>query len=339
MADAILSSDPNRIRTLIVLGANPLMAFGEPTRLKEALEALDCLVVIDPRMTETAQVADFIVAPPLQYEVHDFNMANSGRTERPVVQYSPPVVEPPPGVLNEWEFFNGVANRLGFVLKVMPGAFGFDVSKSSSAPDIKMDEHWSTERLIETTFSAAGLSTAEVLEHPNGFPVFVSETERASAPAHDDGARLDVCPPDVASELANILFSQPTRNASYSLIVRRIVELMNSEFRFGAATQRRFPRGAPLYIHPEDMSKEGLEDGAMVSIIGAHGKIRARVKADATLRRGVVAMTHSFAGDAAGGSGTSHTSWLVSMRPSETQQIDGMPIQSSLEVSLEPVGS
>jgi anaerobic selenocysteine-containing dehydrogenase len=335
LASEILTPGPNQIRTLVVVGANPIMAFGEPDRLREAFEDLECLIVVEPRPTETTALADYIVAPPLQYEVADFNLANSSRIEEPVVQFTPPVTAPPPGVLNEWEFFNGLANRLGHVLRVSPGAYHFDPKKADSAKAIDPSETWTTERLVEEAFAAVGLSLEEVRRHPHGLKV-VAPPQRVCPPAADDGARLDVCPPDVARELAEILARPSAAAPAYLLVNRRIIELMNSEFRFAETVKRRFDGASPLYMHPEDMTAEGFAAADGVIIKGRHGQISARVRPDSTLRRGVVAMTHCWSGEADDSAG--HASRLVSMRVEDVQEIDGMPQQSSLPVTLERRG-
>jgi anaerobic selenocysteine-containing dehydrogenase len=57
----------------------------------------------------------------------------------------------------------------------------------------------------------------------------------------------------------------------YRLVCRRIVELMNSEFRFGEATQRGLDGAAPLFINPEDLAAEKLQAGDFVVISGEQG--------------------------------------------------------------------
>ena len=336
LADEILGPGPTQIRTLIVLGANPMMAFGEPQRLRKALQSLDCLVAVEPRPTETTELADYVVAPPLQYEVADINVMVSGWTEQLYLQFTDPVVEPPPGTLTEWMFFNGLANRLGHTLRLMPVGFGGDVTAAAEAgAPLVADEPWSTERLIERALADVGVSFDALRAQPNGMAMNPPEA-RVAAPALDDGARLDVCPLDVAAELDSVIAAPPPVEGKYRLIPRRVVELMNSEFRMSQTVERRFDGAAPLYIHPDDMEAEGFAPGALVAITGRHGRIAARVRPDGTLRRGVVAMPHCWSGDPARGLVDGHTSNLVSMAIPDVQAIDGMPQQSALAVDLTP---
>ena len=54
--------------SLIVSGGNPVVAFPDQARTEEALDALELLVVIDPRMTPTARRAHYVIAPRLELE-------------------------------------------------------------------------------------------------------------------------------------------------------------------------------------------------------------------------------------------------------------------------------
>lgn len=333
LPEEMLREGPDRIRTLIVLGANPMVAFGEPDRMRQALESLDCLVVIEPRETETSRLATYVVAPPVQYEVEDFNLLTASWTEDPIVQYTQPVVQPPPGVIEEWKFFNGIANRLGHTLKLIPFSFGGSGTGNDDALALVPGVEWSTHQLIQRAFDDVGISLDEVARHPEGWRLD-NTPQTVQAPPSDDGNRLDVCPPDVASELEEIAAVASVQTRRYQLLNRRITELMNSEFRFGEPVQKRFT-GAPLYMHPADMEAEGFGNGDMVVIAGDHGRIRAGVKADPTLRPGTVAMPHNWSGDPASDGVAGITSWLVSMHESHVQRIDAMPQQSALPVSLE----
>ena len=71
LADEILEPGEGRVRALIVSGGNPVVAFPDQAKTEAALRALDLLVVIDPRMTPTAELADFVIAPRLELERAD----------------------------------------------------------------------------------------------------------------------------------------------------------------------------------------------------------------------------------------------------------------------------
>src|SRR6185436_18090512 len=66
--DEILTDHPKRFRAMLVESANPAHSLADSKRMREALEALECLVVIDVAMTETAKLAHYVLPAPSQYE-------------------------------------------------------------------------------------------------------------------------------------------------------------------------------------------------------------------------------------------------------------------------------
>lgn len=68
IADEILSDHPNRYRAMLIESANPVHSLAESRRMRAALEALECVVVIDVAMTETARLADYVLPATTQYE-------------------------------------------------------------------------------------------------------------------------------------------------------------------------------------------------------------------------------------------------------------------------------
>jgi anaerobic selenocysteine-containing dehydrogenase len=338
LADEILTPGEGQIRALIVVGANPVMAFGEPDRLMEALSSLDLLVVIDPRMTETARLADYVIAPPLQYEVSDFTMQNDTKFTKPFIQYTAPVIAPPAGTIEEWRFLNALANRMGHRLAARTMAFGPNRAKNTEL-ELTEDRDWQTDDLIRWYVEQAGLSFEAVRDAPHGYEPDVEIPIIAPA-AEDDGARLDLCPPDVVDELRIIAKEDWPVEDGFVLVNRRIVETFNSAFRHSPITRRRHKTNS-LYMHPDDMQQYGFQTDQPVNVKGEHGALLGYLAADKTLRRGVVAMTHNWgspdpAKDPEGLLG-GHTSRLVSMRPEHVQTIDGMPQHSALRVDIKRV--
>lgn len=335
LIDEILEPGAGQIRALIVLGANPRMAFGDPDRFSEALRHLDLLVVLDPRMTETTELADYIVSPPLQYEAPDTSMFSEVMFPTPFAQYTGAVLEPPPGTLMEWAFFNGVANRLGHVLTVKPFMFGVDIMQLPGGLELTPGRDWQTEDIVRYYADNTEIPFDELRRHPHGF---VPDVDKAviRAPAEDNGVRLDLCPPDVEEELAG-LDLDPAPSREFLLVNRRVVETFNSAFRESAITKRRYQTN-PLFMNPDDMAAKGVANGDRIRIDGEYGHMIAYAKAERGLRPGVVSMTHCWgaidqASDPLGLKGA-HTGRLVSMALDHVRSIDAMPTQSAIPVNI-----
>ena len=122
----------------------------------------------------------------------------------------------------------------------------------------------------------------------------------------------------------------------YTLISRRTANSFNSVGTDIEALQQRYG-GNPAFIHPEDMFKDGIQKGDIVSVESPHGKIQAIACPEKTLRRGVIAMTHSWGKNPGADSklnidGT-NIGRLISVEE-DYARYSGIPLMSGIPVSL-----
>ncbi len=68
IAEEILTDHPKRYRAMLVESANPAHSLADSKRMREALGALDTLVVIDVAMSETARLAHYVLPASSQFE-------------------------------------------------------------------------------------------------------------------------------------------------------------------------------------------------------------------------------------------------------------------------------
>jgi anaerobic selenocysteine-containing dehydrogenase len=100
--DEILTDHPKRYRALVVESGNPAHSLADSKRMREAIDALDVVVVIDVFMTETARRADYVLPAPTQYEKYEATFFNF-EFPRNVFHLRRPVVSAPEGPLPEPE--------------------------------------------------------------------------------------------------------------------------------------------------------------------------------------------------------------------------------------------
>jgi anaerobic selenocysteine-containing dehydrogenase len=286
LPDEILLDGPDRIRALVVIGGNPGAAFPDQDRILAALDALDLLVVVDPYMTETARRADYVVAPSLALERAEDTAGFGHFCDEPFAQFTGPVLDRPPGVVHDWEFFLRLTQAMGLTLELGRRVY-------TPADAVPTDVGVLAERA-----SGRAIDHEELRRHPRGrlFPEVPAPV--VEPPADDAEGRFDVLPDDVAEELRAAMAGLTARRLEgfpFDLIVRRSKDTMNS-------LGRRLPGLArygynPCFMHPADMDDTGLDPGASVDLTSGHGTVRAFVEPDPTLRRGVVSMTHCFGGE------------------------------------------
>ena len=102
--EEILTDHPDRLRAMIVESANPAHSLADSARMKEALEALDFVVVIDVAMTETARLADYVLPAASQFEKPEATFFNL-EFPRNTFHLRRPLLEPLPGTLPEPEIY------------------------------------------------------------------------------------------------------------------------------------------------------------------------------------------------------------------------------------------
>jgi anaerobic selenocysteine-containing dehydrogenase len=332
----IMAPGEGRIRALIVFAGNPAMAICDPETTVAALKDLDLLVTVDPRMTETGGLAHYVIAPSLQYERHDLtSIADATHSER-FVQYAAPVVEKPAGTMHDWEFFWGLGSRMGYRLSFKHPIIGQDYASIPNGLDLDMQRKPSPESLIRHLCEQGGVVSFDDLKaNPGGLSINGPAVVVQTTPS-DNGARLDVCPADVAEELRQLRAEQGSARFKYRLATRRLLESLNSAFRDAAPTRSRYPTNA-AYMNPTDMQLEGFVDGDAIVIRSEHGEIVGLARADPSIKEGVVSMAHLWgslepSSDPSGRTG-GHTGRLVSLiGPVET--INHMPRQTGIPINV-----
>jgi len=110
--DEILTDHPNRYRAMLVETANPAHSLADSPRMREALSALDLLVVVDVAMTETARLADYVLPVPTQFEKWEATFFNFEFPHN-VFHLRRPLLAPVGDVLPEPEIHARLCEALG----------------------------------------------------------------------------------------------------------------------------------------------------------------------------------------------------------------------------------
>ncbi len=110
--DEILTDHPDRYRALLVESGNPMHSLADSSRMREALQTLELVVVIDITMTETARLAHYVLPAPSQYEKWEATYFNFEFPAN-VFHLRRPVLDAPDGPLPEPEIHARLAEALG----------------------------------------------------------------------------------------------------------------------------------------------------------------------------------------------------------------------------------
>lgn len=114
IAEEILTDHDKRYRAMIVESANPAHSLADSNRMREALRSLDTLVVIDVAMSETAQLADYVLPASSQFEKAEATFFNFEFPNN-YFQLRPRLMDPPEGPLSEAEIHSRLCEALGAI--------------------------------------------------------------------------------------------------------------------------------------------------------------------------------------------------------------------------------
>ncbi len=323
LAEEILTPGEGRVRALIVSGGNPAVAFPDQELTLRALDDLELLVVIDHRMTATAEHADYVLAPTLSLERADIPHLMDRWLRKPYSNYTDSVVERPPEALNEWEVFWELASRLGRELP-FPGG----------SPDMteRPDDH----EIIDRAYHG---SRMPIDEARSGRGVLREDLTLVVDPAEEGAtARFQLAPDDLMAELAEFGSEEPDTEFPYRLVSRRLKHVLNS---LGSELPGLARKGTtnPAYMHPDDVTELGIGSGDLIEIRSARSVLTAVVEPADDVKQGVISMAHSWGGSSLTDEkvrdiGTP-TNRLVST-DTDYDPVTGMVVQSAIPVAVTP---
>ena len=281
LADEILTPGEGQVKVLFVIAGNPLMAWPDQQKAFAAMHELELLVCIDPYMSATAEMADYVLAPKLTLEREDVTLLADPWYEMPYSHYSKAVVQTDHDVIEEWEFYWGLAKRL-------------DLEVSIGGNVISNDEKPSKFELLKAITAGSRADLEFLRENPGGH---IFEQMRVEIqPARETAtARLKLYPVGVADEFAALKESDGTsKDYSHQLISFRSRYALNSFGRNLPALKEKSGTTNHANIHSNDLAKLGIDDDTEVVIQSKYGSIPAVVKANNRIKPGVIAMHHCW---------------------------------------------
>ena len=334
-ADEVLTPGAGQIKALICVGGNPVMAFPDQRKVVAALRALELGVVLDVKMTATARLAHYVFGCKLSLEKPGTSRTAEGQLDIPFAQYTPAILAPEFDVIEEWEFFWGLAHRMRTPLVFEDGR-RFDIDRQPSP-----DEY------LDFTHAGARVPLDEVRRSPGGRIFAPSQPVRVEGPRPERAsARMDVAPPAIVEQLAEIRAERFDASGGYGgddrfthrLISRRTLEIYNSTGDHLARLRRR-SLCSIAFMHPLDLQRIGVGAGATVRIESDHGFIDALAEPSDDVLPGVISMAHARAGlpeEDADAFDAGSTNRLVSTER-DFEPISGIPRQSAIPVRVRPV--
>jgi formate dehydrogenase alpha subunit len=263
-----------RLRSLYVMGENPVLSDPNANSAREALSELELLVVQDIFLTETAELAD-VVLPAACWAEEEGSYTTTERR----VQWSPQAIVPPGQASSDTWIIGQVAKRLNLPWD------GPDV-RAALAEINQVVPAYGGITLDRLADQSGGLFwPCPTPDHP-GTPILHSE--RFATP---DGQARFVPVDHIAPA------EEPADAFPLTLTTGRVVVHQNS----GSMTRRSpslLSRAPALFVElsPADGARLGVSDGDSATVSTTRGRATAQVRITDTLESGVVFMPFHFAG-------------------------------------------
>lgn len=321
LADEILLSGEGQIKALFVIGGNPLQSWPNAEKTRRALQSLELLVVVDPMLTSTAELAHFVMPPRLGFETPALTFGNEGITvyglslgyPEPYAQYQPQLVEPPAGsdVLEDWRIFYELARLLD--LQLAPRGMTVDMHQAPT-----------TDELLTQFVSRSRVPLEEIKRHPHG-GIFPDPSPAAAPKAVDWPHRLQLGDRAMLQELRAVESDAGlVQNDRLLLVTRREHAVYNSVgYRMPALSKRL--GGHAAHLSRDEAIRRGIEDGTTIIVESKRGRITTTARISDDVRAGVIAIAH--------GCSEANVAALIDDEVGY-EKLSGLPLMSAVPVTV-----
>jgi formate dehydrogenase alpha subunit len=270
MTDTFEAIHRGKIKAMYIIGENPALSEPDIKHAVEALEKLEFLVVQDIFMTETAQLADVVLAGA-SFAEKDGTFTNTERRVQRVRQAIQPVGDSRP----DWRITTELAKKMG------GKDFEYDSPAAIMAEINRLTPSYggiTWERLEEQ-----GLQwPCPTAEHP-GTPILHTEKFTRGK-----------------GKFIPVTYQLPAElpDSQYPLVLITIRSLY--QYHTGTMTRKVaglnvLKKGDEVEIHPADAARLGIADGETVRVSSRRGQVTVQARVTDVTPEGSVYMTFHFA--------------------------------------------
>jgi len=288
MTETMKTEKPYPIKAFISSGSNPAVTFPDTKLFLEGIKNLELFVNIDPNITETGKLADYMLPACTFLEETGIGGFPYGISYcEPYIMLRKKVVEPLYERKPIWLIWSELGRKMGYA-EYYP---------------------WNTdEEVAEHFFSTSGVTIKELTDHPEGLYFGKKEYElyektdfgTASGkielysdrmeelgypgiPGHVEPQQSAVANPELAKEYPEIL-----------LTGCRQVEYIDAQMHDVSALRARIP-DAEAEIHPATARKYDIYHGELMGVESTRGSIKIKANITQDIKPGVVSVPHGWA--------------------------------------------
>lgn len=260
-----------RIKGMYIMGANPLLSNPDAGATRDALEALDFLVVQDLFMTETAELAD-VVLPACSWLEKEGTFTSTERRVQRIHKALEPLGKP------DWEIIVALAEAMGYESEFKyscPEEVFSEISRVVPQYRGMTYDAMEQEGLFWPFLKDKGVEVLHRESFTHGKGVF--HPLRATGPVEEPDEEYDL-----ALTTGRMAFHFHT----------------GSMTRRSPSLEKEAPEGY-VEINPRDAEKRGVADGEMVRLHTRRGVVKLKARVLETIKEGTLFIPFHFAEAAA----------------------------------------
>ncbi|MEU1981491.1 molybdopterin-dependent oxidoreductase [Nocardia sp. NPDC019395] len=309
LVDEITTPGEGQIRALITVAGNPVLSAPSGPRLDGAFAGLDFMVSIDRYLNETTRHADVILPPPRPVQSPHYDFALLQFAVRNYARYSPPLV-----ALGERPSEAALYVRLGAAVSGQPHNPGADFDPLAAFDEFVIGDTLqraglaqrrpellggtTTEQRLDLmlrlgpygAWNGGELSLQTLLDNPHGIDLGPLRP-RLPEVLRTASGKVELAPELLLADIDRLRAGAANPPAELVLIGRRHLRSNNSwmhnmERLVGGTNQ------CTLQIHPDDVSRLGLGDYAIVK--SAAGSLTVPLEPTDSIMPGVVSLPHGW---------------------------------------------
>ncbi|TML06427.1 MAG: molybdopterin oxidoreductase family protein [Actinobacteria bacterium] len=304
LGDEIETPGEGQVRALITIAGNPVVSTPNAGRLDAALASLDFMVSVDIYVNETTRHADVILPAPSPVEKPHYDLALYMFAVRNVANYSPPLMDPPDGMLHEWETLLALTAIVAGQgpdadLEALDDLIAAEVGRLNGVePDAALR---GPERLLDMMLRAGPykLTLADLKAAPHGIDLGPLEPRLPEALRTPSGL-VELAPAQIVADVPRLQAAMAEHvNGGMVLVGRRDLRSNNS-WMHNLPLLVSGPERCTAWLHPDDVARFGLVAGDLVSVSSRTGAIELPFEMTEDVMPGVVSIPHGW-GHAVGG--------------------------------------
>jgi anaerobic selenocysteine-containing dehydrogenase len=309
LAEEIETPGPGQVRALFTVAGNPALSTPNSERLDAALSSLEFMVSVDAYVNETTRHADVIFPSPSPLTKSHYDVGFYQFSLRNVANYSPPVLPPGEGDMDEWKVLcklaliaqgmgaeadPAIVDELGVRTMAEQAGLDPDATLASLAPRV------GPERMLDLMLRTGPykLTLDEVAAAPHGIDLGALEPRLPDVLRTPSGM-VELAPQPLLDDIARLHASLAADRPPFVLVGRRHVRSNNSWMHNVNVLMKGKAR-CTLQVHPSDAESLGLVDGGSARVSSRVGAVVAPVEITDALLPGVVSLPHGWGHDLPG---------------------------------------